>query len=68
MKVMIWLAVSVLLIWELVELRDIFGYSLFIQNSLIVLSSSYFFYLLDVHVSLTKIKRQLGIFLNKTSQ
>lgn len=64
MKVIIWLAVSVLLIWELVELRDIFGYSLFIQNSLIVLSSSYFFYLLDVHVSLTKIKRQLSIFFN----
>ncbi|WP_234987404.1 hypothetical protein [Halolactibacillus halophilus] len=67
MKVMIWLAVSVLLIWELVALRDIVGYSLFIQNSLIVLSSSYFFYLLDVHVSLAKVKRQLGLLMNKTS-
>lgn len=67
MKVMIWLAVSVLLIWELVELRDIFGYSLFIQNSLILLSSSYFFYLLDVHISLSKMKRQLAIHFNKIS-
>lgn len=67
MKVMIWLAVSVLLIWELVELRDIFGYSLFIQNSLIILSSSYFFYLLDVHISLSKMKRQLAIHFNKIS-
>ncbi|GEM05372.1 hypothetical protein HMI01_23600 [Halolactibacillus miurensis] len=68
MKVMIWLAVSVLLIWEFVELRDIFGYSLFLQNSLIVFSSSYFFYLLDVHLSLNKFKRQLAIMFNKTSQ
>ena len=67
MKVMIWLAVSVLLIWELVELRGIFGYSLFIQNSLIILSSSYFFYLLDVHISLSKMKRQLAIHFNKVS-
>ena len=67
MKVMIWLAVSVLLIWELVELRDIFGYSLFIQNSLILISSSYFFYLLDVHISLSKMKRQLAIHFNKVS-
>ena len=67
MKVMIWLAVSVLLIWELVELRDIFGYSLFIQNSSILLSSSYFFYLLDVHISLSKMKRQLAIHFNKIS-
>ncbi|MGM0523599.1 MAG: hypothetical protein ACQER2_06110 [Bacillota bacterium] len=67
MKVMLWLAVSVLLIWELVELRDIFGYSLFIQNSLIIVSSSYFFYLLDVHISLMKIRRQLAILFKKTS-
>lgn len=67
MKVILWLAVSVLLIWELVELRDIFGYSLFVQNSLILLSSSYFFYLLDVHISLSKMKRQLAIHFNKIS-
>lgn len=67
MKVILWLAVSVLLIWELVELRDIFGYSLFVQNSLILLSSSYFFYLLDVHISLSKMKRQLTIHFNKIS-
>jgi hypothetical protein len=66
MKVILWLAVSVLLIWELVELRDIFGYSLFIQNSLILLSSSYFFYLLDVHISLNKMKQQLAILFNKS--
>ena len=67
MKVILWLAVSVLLIWELVELRDILGYSLFVQNSLILLSSSYFFYLLDVHISLSKMKRQLAIHFNKIS-
>ena len=67
MKVILWLAVSVLLIWELVELRGIFGYSLFVQNSLILLSSSYFFYLLDVHISLSKMKRQLAIHFNKIS-
>lgn len=68
MKVMIWLAVSILLIWEFVELRDIFGYSLFLQNSLIVFSSGYFFYLLDLQLSLNKFKRQLAMMFNKTSQ
>lgn len=68
MKVMVWIFVSLLLIWELVELRGIFGYSLFTQNSLIVLSSSYFFYLLDVAIDLKQLKHQLMIIFKNTMQ
>lgn len=68
MKVIVWVFITLLLIWEIVELRGIFGYSLFTQNSLIVLSSSYFFYLLDVAVDVKQIKRQLMIIFKNTMQ
>ncbi|GEN56856.1 hypothetical protein GCM10012290_16300 [Halolactibacillus alkaliphilus] len=68
MKVIVWVFVTLLLIWEIVELRGIFGYSLFTQNSLILLSSSYFFYLLDVAIDVKQIKRQLMIIFKNTMQ
>ncbi|NMA90019.1 MAG: hypothetical protein GX972_01675 [Amphibacillus sp.] len=62
MKLLSWLVISWLIIWEMNHFEKIFGISVFTKYILIVGLIIYFGYLFDIHKELEKIKQK---FLNK---
>lgn len=55
MKYVYWFFISCLTIWEMNELKDIFGFSTFWQHSANIVLVAYFAYLLDVNFNFTRL-------------
>ncbi|CQR46491.1 hypothetical protein BN1058_00752 [Paraliobacillus sp. PM-2] len=64
MKYIYWVLISLLIIWEMNALQDIFGFHRFWQYTSNIFLIGYFAYLLQIKISLILFKQKYHLFRN----